>query len=72
MVFSIAAEKILFVSQKSGGAVLIAVLGRLSQMTCVASCASLPGNITNTAPNLTSSVLAAFEGVRRVRHRSPR
>jgi hypothetical protein len=69
---SIAAEEILFVSQKSGGAVLIAALLRLSQMTGVASCARLHGNITEMSPILTSSVLAAFEGVRRVRHRSPR
>ena len=42
---SIAAEKILLVSQKSGAAVLIAALVRLSQMTGVASCGRLPGNI---------------------------
>jgi hypothetical protein len=39
-------------------AVLIAVLVRLSQMTCVASCARLPGNITK-------SHLFCFGGFRR-------
>jgi len=34
------------------------------QMTCVASCARFHGNITEASPILTSSALAAFEGVR--------
>ena len=45
---------------------------KVLQMTCVARCPRRHGNITERSPILTSSVLAAFEGVRRVRHRSRR